>query len=552
MVLGADYLNNKKEAHYLFEIKCIAILWAILVIVFLPYWSSFFLGNHDFRFMRYGIPIDAGVFEGRFTQFVVPWLLSSGQILPIWNIFLGFAFYAWAIVRGLLWLGLPKKSFEVVAIGLVIGLNPYILSQLYYVHQILSIFCWFLFCVYGVIWIDEGLRDKWYWKIFFGAVLLFASLGGYVATLELILVLCIGKFWLDFLKQDKVIVRFFLHYMAMAAAILAVLAIYVFTIDMMKENHIISLNMYNVHVLEYDKVIAKMQDMWYRPWEVLWEVFPYNETIFGWCFVIISSIVFVIAALRKKLLWSALCFCALVYSSFCLAYLSINDFFDAYRVHVYSVPFLIAILLVVVFVFKYKLLKNVAFVLIVSLIFLFTYIDYFAQKVWMLGNRQDDFYAERIKKDLLPKIQKDKKYRLVTLGGLYGREKFAGDINNYSMRTYERNRELYRAPMYVTVMFSSGFFLSEAQSPIWGDGMYVGKGVFFGIVPENVEYGKKIDAEIFSRSFGNDKENQLKVLSEMRPFPSPKYYFIGDKDIFLMLPKVLDTRYLLFGVIKSQ
>ena len=129
MVLGADYLNNKKEAHYLFEIKCIAILWAILVIVFLPYWSSFFLGNHDFRFMRYGIPIDAGVFEGRFTQFVVPWLLSSGQILPIWNIFLGFAFYAWAIVRGLLWLGLPKKSFEVVAIGLVIGLNPYILMS---------------------------------------------------------------------------------------------------------------------------------------------------------------------------------------------------------------------------------------------------------------------------------------------------------------------------------------------------------------------------------------------------------------------------------------
>lgn len=552
MVLSTTPLSNEKKIQYLFEIKCITTIWAILVIVFLPYWSSFFLGNHDFRFMRYGVPIDAGVFEGRFTQFVLPWLLSSGQVLPVWNVFLGFAFYACAIVQALLWLGLPRKFLEVVAVGLVVVLNPYILSQLYYVHQILSIFCWFLCCVYAVIWIDDGVRNKRYLRILWGTIFLFTSLGGYVATFELVLLLCIGKFWLELLQRDKVTFRFFLHYVAMAAIVLAVLAVFVLTIDVMKKEHIISLNMYNVHVLEYAKVMAKIHDMWYRPWMVLLKIFPYDETVFGCCFVVISGLVLVVAVLRKQLLLSAFCFGALVYSSFCLAYLSINDFFECYRVHVYSVPFLIAILFVVVFVCRYKLLKNIALILVGSLIFFFIRIDYFAQKVWMLGNRQDDLYAERIKKDLLPKFQKNKKYRLVTLGGLYGREKFAGDVNNYSMRTYERNRELYRAPMYVTVMFSSGFFLSEAQSPIWGDGMYVGKGVFFGIVPENVEYGKKIDAEIFSRTFGEDKENQLKRLREMKPFPSPKYYFIGDKDIFLMMPKVLDTRDLLFGVIRSQ
>lgn len=86
-------------------------------------------------------------------------------------------------------------------------------------------------------------------------------------------------------------------------------------------------------------------------------------------------------------------------------------------------------------------------------------------KIWLLGNRQDELYVERIKQDLLPRLKPGKKYRLTTLGGLYGREKFAGISTVYSLRTYERDRELFRAPMYVSVMFSSGFFYRSQRVP---------------------------------------------------------------------------------------
>lgn len=153
---------------------------------------------------------------------------------------------------------------------------------------------------------------------------------------------------------------------------------------------------------------------------------------------------------------------------------------------------------------------------------------------------------------MLPRLKPGKKYRLTTLGGLYGREKFAGISTVYSLRTYERDRELFRAPMYVSVMFSSGFFLSEPESPIWGDAMYLGGGIFYGITPENIMKGKRLDAEIFARTFGLDKEAQLDTLKIMMPYPAADYCFIGEKDIFLMMPQVRYDRETLAGIIQEE
>lgn len=178
--------------------------------------------------------------------------------------------------------------------------------------------------------------------------------------------------------------------------------------------------------------------------------------------------------------------------------------------------------------------------------------DFYAQKIWLLGNRQDEMYVERIKQDLLPRLEPGKKYRLATLGGLYGRKKFAGMHDEYSLRTYERDRELFRAPLYVSVMFSSGFFLAEPGSPIWGDAMYLGGGIFYGITPENIAEGKRLDAEIFAKDFGADMEAQLAALKIMEPYPAADYCFVGEKDIFLMMPEIHNDRNVLAGIVHDK
>lgn len=106
--------------------------------------------------------------------------------------------------------------------------------------------------------------------------------------------------------------------------------------------------------------------------------------------------------------------------------------------------------------------------------------------------------------------------------------------------------------MYVSVMFSSGFFLSEFENPVWGDILYTDGGILYIMTSENVMEGKRLDAEIFARTFGLDKEAQLWALRIMRPYPAADYCFVGEKDIFLMMPQVRYDRETLIGIIQEE
>lgn len=592
MTIIERYMSSQKGHGGIcaFELKCAGVVWLILAAVFLTYWSSFFLGNHDFRFMRYGVPLEAGVFEGRFTQFLPSWLLTGGHILPAFNVLLGFAFFALAAVRLAEWYGLSERYRDVLPFTLLIVLNPYVLTQLYYVHQILSIFVWHFLCVWGVIWIDravlateEGKKGTGYAEMSgrkraagyaaaderekgaavdgrkkaagyaaAGMSALFVSLGGYTAALELVLTICAGKFWLDILRAEKSVKVIFRHYLKLGAGVMAALLCYAAVIWEMKRRNLIFLGMYNVQTLPLRDMPEKFLQRWHKPWEILYSVFPYESPLAGYGFLLLAVAALAASLGRRKFLWGALCLIVSVYLAFFLAFITPHDFFDTFRIHFFSVPYLTAVLFAIAFSCGGNGSRNLALAAAAVMMYVYIRTDIYAQKIWLLGNRQDELYVERIKQDLLPRLKPGKKYRLATLGGLYGREKFAGISTVYSLRTCERDRELFRAPMYFSVMFSSGFFLSEPESPIWGDAMYLGGGIFYGITPENIMNGKRLDAEIFARTFGLDKEAQLDTLKIMMPYPAADYCFIGEKDIFLMMPQVRYDRETLIGIIQEE
>lgn len=564
--------------------------------------------------MRYGVPLEAGVFEGRFTQFLPSWLLTGGHILPAFNVLLGFAFFALAAVRLAEWYGLSERYRDVLPFTLLIVLNPYVLTQLYYVHQILSIFVWHFLCVWGVIWIDRavlateegkkgtgyaemsgrkravgcaaayerekgaavdgrkkaagdvvsGERDRMAWSgatdegkktagyAAAGMSALFVSLGGYTAALELVLTICAGKFWLDILRAEKNVKAIFRHYLKLGAGVMAALLCYAAVIWEMKRRNLIFLGMYNVQTLPLRDMPEKFLQRWHKPWEILYSVFPYEVPLAGYGFLLLAVAALAASLGRRKFLWGALCLIVSVYLAFFLAFITPHDFFDTFRIHFFSVPYLTAVLFAIAFSCGGNGSRNLALAAAAVMMYVYIRTDIYAQKIWLLGNRQDELYVERIKQDLLPRLKPGKKYRLATLGGLYGREKFAGISTVYSLRTCERDRELFRAPMYFSVMFSSGFFLSEPESPIWGDAMYLGGGIFYGITPENIMNGKRLDAEIFARTFGLDKEAQLDTLKIMMPYPAADYCFIGEKDIFLMMPQVRYDRETLIGIIQEE
>lgn len=356
MTIIERYMSSQKGHGGIcaFELKCAGVVWLILAAVFLTYWSSFFLGNHDFRFMRYGVPLEAGVFEGRFTQFLPSWLLTGGHILPAFNVLLGFAFFALAAVRLAEWYGLSERYRDVLPFTLLIVLNPYVLTQLYYVHQILSIFVWHFLCVWGVIWIDRAVlvaeegkkgtgyaemsgrkraagcaaaderekgaavdgRKKAAGDVVSGMSALFVSLGGYTAALELVLTICAGKFWLDILRAEKNVKVIFRHYLKLGAGVMAALLCYAAVIWEMKRRNLIFLGMYNVQTLPLRDMPEKFLQRWHKPWEILYSVFPYESPLAGYGFLLLAVSALAASLGRRKFLWGALCLIVSVYLAF--------------------------------------------------------------------------------------------------------------------------------------------------------------------------------------------------------------------------------------------
>ncbi|MBO5441805.1 MAG: hypothetical protein J6A09_04500, partial [Alphaproteobacteria bacterium] len=80
-----------------------------LCLCFLPLLCGFVWGNHDWLPLKNGTNLTSGLIEGRFTQFILPFFLLSGQILPVFSQLLGFAFYAAALVL------LLTRFFEIKA-----------------------------------------------------------------------------------------------------------------------------------------------------------------------------------------------------------------------------------------------------------------------------------------------------------------------------------------------------------------------------------------------------------------------------------------------------
>ena len=219
------------------------------------------------------------------------------------------------------------------------------------------------------------------------------------------------------------------------------------------------------------------------------------------------------------------------YAAFAAAYISPSDIFYMFRVHAFSVPYLVAIMLAFILVKGQNVYRNIAYLISIYLVFVFVLCDVNVQKVWYLGNRQDDKVIERIKGNLLPQMKENQHYRLSTLGNLYGQRKFA----DKKYISGSPCGEYYGMPYILDIFFSSGFFAYEAYNPIWGDSMYLPVGIFYGRTNENMTDEQKADAEVFARHFGPNKDYLATSVRRLRPFPRKPYMVVDEKDIILML-----------------
>ena len=534
---------------YRFWFNCWGIVCGISCLVFSLYIFSFFLGNHDWQYLRYGTPLDAGVWEARITQFVLPVILFSGHVLPVVGALVGFLFLSAASIFLAKWYELPQKKIVVVCFALLIVLHPYICSQLYYTYLVPSLLLWHFCSVAGCVFLWEFINQRRYSLLLSGVGLLLVALCGYAACIELILTVVIGKFLLDISAQKRVKTAFVKKYFYFGEVVFVVLLVYAGIISGLKKYGIIDTGMYNTQSLPLNEVFYKILQEWFRPFEVLATALPYSSLLSNVC-VAVCFLICLFSMKENKVL-SVVGFGCLIYALFCAAFISPHGAFHMFRIHVYSVPYFAAILFAFVLKNGKKEYRNIVFVLSCWLVFLFIKADVITQKIWYLGDKQDKAIVERVKNDLLPELKHGKHYRLSAIGNLYGWQKFA-NIRFFSDTKREIYREYWGGPYFIPIFFSAGFWAYEAENPIWGDALYLGNDIFYGTSNENIRPEEVMKARIFAWHFDDEYREFPSKINTLQAFPKEPYFIVGKKNIVLMMDNDRNNKMKLLNKIRKQ
>ncbi len=164
-----------------------AAAFAALNAIFLFHGARFLFGDHDWKYLKNGISPGAGLFEGRFAQFLPINLLSGGDILPIINNVLGFAGFSLGVALLARYWRLPRQKGAYILFALFTAVTPYILSFMYFAFLIMPVLGWSAF-VAGALLISEKEERFQAWRTAAAIILLALALGGYPPVINLIAV----------------------------------------------------------------------------------------------------------------------------------------------------------------------------------------------------------------------------------------------------------------------------------------------------------------------------------------------------------------------------
>ena len=150
------------------------------------------------------------------------------------------------------------------------------------------------------------------------------------------------------------------------------------------------------------------------------------------------------------------------------------------------------------------------------------------QKIWYLGNKQDEMAMDRVRSDLLEQINLDDKYRLYVVGELLGRQKFT-NIKNYKNLVNQPSSEYYSFAYYLGPFIESSLFFSEKYNPIYGNLFILNGNTIPMLNNEFLSDAERKKYKSFSKTVSINRNKVRKWLIN----PKKDRVFVNDENIFI-------------------
>lgn len=395
--MNKKYLKTDKYAD---DFKLCMIFFILSNILFLYYQSVFFIGNHDWDWVKgtnQVLSLDTGLFEGRYAKFILNIILYGGQVLPILNSMT--AFFLLSVGMTLLvryWR--IKDTISSLIVGSIVISSPYILDWLYFSINIIGNFMAIPLVILGLSWAEN---KKWYYKLV-SIICFLIALGVYPSIAEMMIVCLVVRNLIE--KRISV---------GTYGIVLTALIIFEIVLKVLTYKGIIYTGHYNMQTATIGELVQRVPEIILLSFKQLYmsiPFFPKELKIIG-LMIIAGAIIKTLqreGRIRTIILWG-IGLGGTVLSAFLSA--KIEEAAYIARINFYGINFLyaggVAILLSKAQINEQEksFAKNIGMLLGILFICLGGREIFIAQKVWNFGQEAEEKLAERINDRIESRIE---------------------------------------------------------------------------------------------------------------------------------------------------
>lgn len=466
--LKALIISKIKKADRPFWLSFFITLIA-LNIIFLYHGTNFMFGDHDWKYLKNDIPLNSGLFEARFSQFLLINGLSYGKILPIINNFLGFCGFCLGISLLAKYWEIPHTPKSYITFSLFTSLTPYILSFMYFAFLVIPCLSWNAFIIGGLL-ISTKEQKFSILKTLTASTIFMLALGGYPPVINLYATALCTKLFLDsYLKKLPLKELLLTHRYSVINFLLGAF-FYKLCIIYFTKTGAINPNYYNLQTIPFnqylDKFILISKDL-FKQFTVTLPFIeaPYKLTTLIIILLAITSLIVKSSKNHPNKLISTIFFIGIFYSALITLFLStsIKETEFSPRIDFFGLLYVYSAMLCIIMHLKLKFAQNLAFICCLFSIFINTNTLLNAQKVWKLGFETELNLHKRVNKryENSPLFNQYGKYIIVQGGSPSFRHK-------YYTTPYSHTSDDLLDISYVPAM-NSGVMLNYYTSPEYAD-----------------------------------------------------------------------------------
>ena len=400
------------------------IIFGVLCFVFGFHAIQFMWGNHDWSMLIYPQDWGKGIGIGRYALYGIKSIVLGGIYLPLIYDVITFLFLALNAVLLCIYWKLERRVIYFVLCGLILTVQPFTLSMMYYVHMLPETFIGVTFALIALILAEKiAFEDCSFMRkvtlAVFSIVLINLSLAMYPVLLNTIAVAFVGRLLIQSFEWDgsgKQFRSFFVPYVVSSINIVLGILSYKIVLTFVFPPNV----GYNTQTIPLDQIPERLIVLFEQSFRQLCKyTFPFISQGILWVFlgftVLVVLYICSMGNIKQKIVRVLLLGGALFATQ--AAMMIANTHLIAGRIELFGLVVFETLMAVLIFT-ELKKLQNLSILVVMGVVWISIVNDLDCLRVWKLGFDAEKMLWNRVLARM--EIQEDfdpmRKYKIIQIG----------------------------------------------------------------------------------------------------------------------------------------